>query len=258
MDKFDQFLDEKPKAPSSGIKPGRDLTWNILTVVMILLSLCTCLFFFNLVRNPYSNLNPFAPNTLVPPPPTATWTPVGYAPTWTPTVTLPPTDTSTPRPTYTLEASPTIFKVPTSTPFMSPTWNATSTRTPKPAGAPYSVSVTYNKSGDMMTDSTCNSMYVAGQALDSTNQPVIGLFVKLGGSLPGKTFSPVLTTLTGIDKDFGQSGFEFNLKVAPVGSNKTLWVQLVDQSDAPLSDQYTLATYKDCNKNLLVIRFQQK
>jgi hypothetical protein len=101
-------------------------------------------------------------------------------------------------------------------------------------------------------------MYVAGQALDAKNKPVIGLFVKLGGNIPGKTFFPPLTTLTGIDKIYGQSGFEFDLKVAPVSSSQGLWVQLVDQSDAPLSEQYKFATYADCKKNLILIRFQQK
>jgi hypothetical protein len=258
MDKFDEFLNEKPRPIRPSNKPNKDLIWNVLTGLMLLLSAGTCVFFISLVGNPYSAVNPFAPNTLIPPPATATWTPIGYDPTWTPTVTVQPTETNTPRPTYTLEASATPYKVRTSTPSYSPTPSFTPTRTPHPIGAPYLMTVTYNASTTFIADSNCSSMFVAGQALDANNKPVIGLYVKLGGRVPGKNFSPVLTTLTGIDKVYGQSGFEFNLKVAPVNSTQTLWVQLVDQSDAPLSDQYKLATYASCNKNLVLIRFQQK
>lgn len=258
MSKYDDFLDEKPKTSASKKNSNKELIWNLLTGMMLLMTLCACAFFISLIRNPFSNLNPFAPNTPVPPPATATWTPIGYAATWTPTVTLPPTDTSTPRPTYTLEPSSTALIVSTVTPDYTPTNSSTSTRTPRPTGAPYSITVTYNESTTFRADTSCSSMYVAGQALDAKNKPVIGLFVKLGGSVPGKTFLPALTTLTGIDKVYGQSGFEFDLKVGPVASSQALWIQLVDQSDTPLSEQYKLTTHADCKKNLILIRFQQK
>ena len=225
---------------------------------MLAFTVGTCLFYISLIRDPYSQLNPFAPPTIVPPPATATWTPIGYAATWTPTVTLPPTDTSTPRPTFTVVPSITPFKITTPTPNFTATKTPKPSRTPIPTVAPYSVSVSFNESTTFRADTNCNTMYVAGQALDARNKPVIGLYVKLGGSLPGKTIYPVMTTLTGIDKVYGQSGFEFNLNTAPIASNKTLWVQLVDQTDTPLSAQYKLTTYADCKKNLILIRFQQK
>ena len=257
MDKFDDFLREKPKAAPRK-KTSNDLVWNLLTALMLLLTVGACIFFFGLISNPQSNLNPFAANTLVPPPPTATWTPIGFEATWTPTITPAPTNTNTPRPTYTIEPSLTPYKVMTSTPIASPTKIVTPTRTIRPTGAPYSISVTYNDSTTFQTDSSCASMYVAGQTVDFQNKPVIGLFVKLGGRLPGKTYLPPLTTLTGINKIYGQSGFEFDLGVAPVASTQTLWVQLYDQSDAPLSEQFKLPTFTDCKKNLILVRFQQK
>jgi hypothetical protein len=258
MSNYDDFLKAKPTKSGRKNKTDKNLIWNLLTGLMLLMTLCACGFFVSLIRDPYSSLNPFAPNTLVPPPATATWTPISYAATWTPTVTLPPTNTSTPRPTFTLVSSPTAFTVSTSTPNFTPTTASTSTRTPRPTGAPYSITVTYNESTTIKADTSCSSMYVAGQTLNAKNGPVIGLSVKLGGGVPGKTFVPALITLTGIDRAYGQSGFEFNLKVAPVASSQSLWVQLVDQSDAPLSEQYKLTTYADCKKNLILIRFQQK
>ena len=223
MSKYDDFLQEKPKKTVAKKKKNKDLTWNLLTGVMLLMTLCAGIFFFSLVRNPYSRLNPFAPSTLVPPPATATWTPIGYEATWTPTVTVPPTDTSTPRPTYTLPPSPTSYKISTSTPNFTATKAITPTRTPRPTGAPYSITITYNESTTFRADTNCSSLYVAGQALDSKKNPVFGLVVKLGGSVPGKTLMPVLTTLTGINRIYGQSGFEFDLKIAPVASSKSMW-----------------------------------
>ncbi len=257
--KYDDFLNGKPRKSASKNKPNRDLLWNVLTVLMLLLSVGAVFLFFSLANNPASSINPFAPNTLVPPPPTATWTPIGYDATWTPTATLPPTDTSTPRPTYTLLPSATSFKISTATPNYTPTTVMTSTRTPKPTGAPYSINITYNESTTFRPDTSCNSMYVAGQALDSKNTPVRGLMVKLGGSIPGKTFlADRNTTLTGINKVYGESGFEFDLKIGPVASSQGLWIQLYDLSGAPLSEQFKFATFSDCKKNLILIRFQQK
>lgn len=101
-------------------------------------------------------------------------------------------------------------------------------------------------------------MFVAGKVLDSTNSPKTGLQVKLGGSVPGKALNPPLTTLTGISPVYGPSGFEFDLKMAPVASTKGLWVQLFDQSGAPLSDQVSLKTFTDCTKNLVLVNFKQR
>jgi hypothetical protein len=101
-------------------------------------------------------------------------------------------------------------------------------------------------------------MLVAGQSLDSGNNPVIGLIVKLGGSVPGKVFNPPNTALTGIVTAYGPSGFEFNPGMQPVATTNSLWVQLFDQASSPLSNQVFLPTFKDCKKNLIFIRFQQK
>ena len=260
MSNYDDFLNEKPKTAVTP-KPKKaspDLKWNVLTLVMLLMTLCACFFFVSILQNPNSGLNPLVPSTLVPPPATATWTPIGFAATWTPTVTLPPTDTNTPRPTYTLVPSPTVYLLQTSTPFVTATTTVTPTRTAHPTGVPFNITVTYNESTTFRADTSCSSMYVAGKALDANNKSVVGLQVKLGGSVPGKTFVPALTTLTGISPVYGQSGFEFDLKIAPVASTKALWVQLYDQSGAPLSEQFKLATFTDCKKNLILVNFQQK
>jgi hypothetical protein len=258
MSNYDEFLKEKPKAPGPKKKASPDLTWNMLTLVMVLMTLCVCGFFVSILQNPYSMLNPFPPNTLIPPPPTATMTPRGYEPTWTPTPSVEPTETPTRRPTYTPVPSFTPFSLTTATPTFTPSLTVVASNTPRPTGVPYTVTVSWEESTKWRPDTSCASMFVAGKALDSKNSPVTGLQVKLGGSIPGKTFVPALTTLTGISPIYGPSGFEFDLRVAPVASSKGLWVQLFNQSGAPISEQYPLKTYSDCKQNLILVVFKQK
>jgi len=258
MSNYDKFLNDKPKGSRRKKKTGSDRTWNLLTVVMLVLMVCACGFFFSILTNPNSMLNPFPPNTLVPEPPTATITPLSFGPTWTPTPSVVPTETATRRPTFTVAPSFTPFKLTTSTLTFTPTITVVATRTPRPTGVPYNATVSWEDSTKWRPDTSCSSMFVAGKTLDSGNNPKTGLQVKLGGSVPGKTFVPVLTTLTGISPVYGPSGFEFDLKIAPVASTKGLWVQLFDQSGAPLSDQVSLKTYTDCSKNLILVNFKQK
>ena len=261
MDKFDEFLNEKPdpaSTPQKAKASSKDNLWNMLTILMLFMTLCSCIYFVSVISNPASSLNPFPPNTVVPPPPTATWTPVGFASTWTPTVTLPPTETNTPRPTFTLEPSLTPYKLMTSTPFKSPTVTTTATRTARPTGAPYSMTFRLVDRATYKPGSDCSSMYVAGRVLDSNNTDVSpGWTIKVGGVLHAKSLGQLIT-LVGLDKVYGPSGFEIPLGVAPVASTGTITVQLFGQADTPLSEIYKLNSSADCKQNLIFILFQQK
>ena len=259
MSNIDDYLNDIPTPPKRKLNLVSDTLWNLLTVLMLLLTIGAVTFFVGMLRNPAASTNPFLPNTIVPPPNTPTGTPLGYDATWTPTVTVPPTETNTPRPTITIIPSDTPYVIALATSNFSTTPLLPPSRTPKPASSPYSVTITYNQSGTFRPDTSCDSMYVAGQALDVNNIPVRGLVIKLGGSIPGKTYLPDKnTTLTGINKIYGESGFEFDLKVKPHNSIMGLWVQLYDLSGAPLSTQFKFSTFEDCEKNLALIRFQQK
>lgn len=77
----------------------------------------------------------------------------------------------------------------------------------------------------------------------------------LRGRLNGSTIEQ--QTVSGINKEYGPSGFEFVLGNAPVESNKTLFVQLVDQQNIPLSDPVEITTSTDCSKNLVMVRFKR-
>ena len=232
-------------------KSDPDLVWNILTLVMLVGTLCVVGVSWSLFTNPYSDLNPFPPNTPLPTPIPPTWTPLAFESTWTPTITPIPSPSYTPRPTFTLEPSDTPFSL------ASPTSNLTPTITAKPTGVPYAATISYHDSTTFRPDTNCTMLLVAGRVLDSHNNPKIGLIVKMGGGLPGKSFVPPDVKLTGIATDYGPSGFEFNPGVEPVASTGTLWVQLFDQTSA-LSNQILLTTYKDCKKNLILVNFQEK
>jgi hypothetical protein len=104
-------------------------------------------------------------------------------------------------------------------------------------------------------DLACNWAGIGGTVVDANNGPVIGTVVVLRGTLNGNTIEQ--QTVSGINKEYGPSGFEFVLGSAPVASNKTLYVQLVDQQNIPLSDPVQITTSTECNKNLVMVRFKR-
>ena len=239
------------KRPPRRVKKNRDSLWNILTMVMLLSTLCACGYFYSVFKDPQSWINIFPPDTptITPIPPT--WTPRALPPTWTSTVTVQPSPSNTRRPTFTLE--------PSNTPFMmaSPTSLYTATITPKPTGVPYGATISYHDSTTFRPNSDCTKLLIAGRVMNAKNDPVIGLIVKMGGSLPGKSFAELVQKLSGLEDAYGPSGFEFDTGVEPVASKQTLFVQLFSQ-DGALSTPTFVTTYKDCKKNLVLITFKEK
>jgi hypothetical protein len=249
MDAFD-YSDEKIERPQN----ASAVVWNILTVILLLATLCIAGLVAAIFLNPNLALNPFPPPTL---PalvgfPTATPTPRNVLPpTWTPTATQVPTQTSTPTlepPTATPEATALLAAS------ESP---AGATGSPSPGGMPYVL-----QPGDPIAipnighpEAGCNWMGVGGQATGLNNAPVLGLVVQLGGTLNGQTLGPV--TLTGTATQYGPGGYEFELASQPVATSADLWVQLLDQAGAPLSEKIFFDTFAECDKNLVLVNFNQ-
>jgi hypothetical protein len=102
----------------------------------------------------------------------------------------------------------------------------------------------------------CDWAGVAGQAVSLNGEAVRGLFVELGGSLSGDDSVDNLV-MTGLAPQYGQGGFEITLADRLIASNGTLWIQLLDQQNLPLSDRIFFDTYQDCQKNLVIIYFTQ-
>jgi hypothetical protein len=222
--------------------------WDILSVLVLILSVCLVGYFAMIFVNPASSLNIMPPGggLFGNPAPTVTVTPLQLQPTWTPSPTLELTATDTPR--------PTITPIPTNTSFslVPPTKTQRPSPTPR---APFSASVAQVESTVIHPDLACNWAGIGGTVVDSNNSPVIGTVVVLRGTLNGSTVEQ--QTVSGINKEYGPSGFEFVLGNAPVASNKTLFVQLVDQQNIPLSDAVQIVTSTECNKNLVMVRFKR-
>jgi hypothetical protein len=63
--------------------------------------------------------------------------------------------------------------------------------------------------------------------------------------------------MTGMVSTYGPGSYEFELATEPVASEQTLWVQLFDQAMLPLSDKVYFDTFDDCERNLILIQFNQ-
>lgn len=232
---------------SKGTKPRRPMNmWDIFTIVVLIITVCIAGYFLMIFINPNSSMNLLPPGGGAGSIPSSTPEPIKLEATWTPSPTLEMTPTSTPPPTWTPIATDTPFSL------VPPTRTPKPTSTPK---APFSSTVTQVASTLIHPEAACNWAGVGGTVVDSNNAHLIGMVVVLRGFLDGKTVD--LTTVTGINKEYGPSGFEFVLGDAPVASNKTLYVQLVDQSGLPLSDKVEISTSADCAKNLVIVKFKK-
>ncbi len=224
--------------------------WDLLSVLVLILTLLLAGYFAFIFISPDSQLNVLPPGrgggqfgVQIP---TETAAPIQLEATWTPSPTLVSTPTDTPRPTYTLLPTATSFSL------VPPTKTPKPTSTPK---APFSVTFQQVESTLIHPDLACNWAGIGGTVVDVNGSHVIGTVVVLRGTLSGKTVEQ--QTVTGINKEYGPSGFEFVIGDAPVDSKGTLYVQLVDLQNIPLSDKVFVNTSSDCTKNLVLVRFKK-
>lgn len=239
-------------------KPPRDrsgMLWSLLSVALLLGVACMAFGFVLIFTNPYSSLNPFPPPTSTPsgPSPTPTGAIITLPPSFTPTASVPPTETPAPTATNTLAPTPTPITL-TPTPTLTPV-----PPTVPPEGYPYEVRQGSPKAipNIYYPELGCNWQGVGGQVVDMKDNPVTGLMVRLGGSTPGIKIDSNNFTLTGVALNYGRAGYEFKLADAPIPSDNALWVQLIGQDGTPLSDQVYFTTTNDCNQNLIIIDFKQ-
>jgi len=196
-------------------------------------------------------LNPFPPPTLPPTVvlPTSTATPRTFPATWTPAAALRLDPSRTPQPVSSKNA-------PDATEVVSPTQPETPQDTP-PSNQPFAFALRAAPSALASTRTHlaegCNWLGVAGQAFDIQGMPVPGLLVNLGGTLNGETLSK--TSLTGTEPLYGEAGYEIVLAKEPIESIGTLWIQLADQANLPISERIYFSTTADCEQNLVLINF---
>ena len=243
-------FDEKPAKRTSGPRLNQ---WDILSIIVVLITVCIAGYYALIFINPNIPFNPFPPPPTPFQLPTATITPIQLQATWT--ATKPPfmTATDTPPPTFTLIPTMTSFSLipPTQTPF------PTSTPT-----APFSATVQYIASTIIYPDLGCKWLGIGGTITDASGADISQQVIALAGAFNGQTvFFP---TVSGLVPAYGRSGFEFNLgnllhlTTLPVASNHTLYLQVLDQAGQPQSDNIYINTYNDCSKNLVLVRFKKR
>ncbi len=240
-DEFD--FDGKPsRARGAGLQ-----LWDLLTVIVLIATACAVGYFVLIFLNPTSSLNVLPPGGagFAPQPPTATITPLQLEPTWTASPTIALTPSETPRPTFTPISTDTPVSL------FPPTRTPRPTNTPK---APFSASTSQVESTLIYPDLACNWAGIGGTVVNANNSPIIGQVIVLRGTLDGKSIEQ--QTVSGINKAYGESGFEFVLGNTPVAST-TLYVQLVDLNGLPLSDKISVPTSGECTKNLVLVRFKK-
>lgn len=248
---MDSYEFSEAKEPPYRKRPT-SIVWNVLTILVLISMVCIVSVFFLIYVDPNSNLNPFPPPTLYPSiaPATITVTPrFTLVPSWTPTNVLIQV-TDTPGPIHTPIVTTSILENPTA---VAPDVAGTTDEFAfvLQQGSPSAIAGT-----QFHPDAGCKWTGVAGQAMSLNGEAVRGLFVQLGGTIPGVASMDNLT-MTGLAPQYGQGGFEFTLDDALVASNNTLWIQLLDQQNLPLSNRIYFNTYDDCEKNLIIIYFDQ-
>ncbi len=221
--------------------------WDILSILVLVITASIGLYFVLIFVNPNSlfNLFPPVPRESV----ILTVTPLQPASTWTASPTLEVTPSNTPRPTFTPLLTHTPFSL------VPPTETPRPTSTPETPFNASSVTAVRSAFIPHLQDLGCGWFGVAGTVDDVNNSPIVGVVVRLTGTLSGNHIE--LTTVSGVSSDYGKAGYEFVLGNVPLVSDKEMYVQLLDQAGLPLSEKVFLATSTDCEKNLILVRFKK-
>mgnify|MGYP003507684165 CR=1 FL=1 len=239
-------FDGKQSSPRGG---GRKLElWDFLSILMLVSTVCLVLYFGLVYFNPNSGLNILPPDGLGPKTATPTVTPIQLEATWTASPTIALTASDTPRPTFTPYSTNTPFSLIPPTRTRKP---PTATRTPK---APFGATTQQVESTVVHPEFSCAWAGIGGTVVDTNSSPIVGQVIVLRGILDGKTIE--MQTVSGINKEYGPSGFEFVLGNAPIAST-ALYVQLVDLNGLPLSEKISVPTSAECAKDIVLVRFQK-
>jgi hypothetical protein len=219
----------------------RDSVFNGIALVVLILAGLFVVWTVGIFLNPYSAINPFPPS-ISPGAPTKT---ISISARSTLSIT-PTAETAAPTPTSTQAAQDTPIPTPSATilPAFSPT----------PTSAfPFLLSAAGIR--PTVAFQGCAWQGVAGQVFDPLGIPIPNLPVHVEGKLDGRPLSMEMITST--LPAYGAGAFEFMLGEIPVPSDRTIWIQLLDSAKKAISDRVLLITYEGCDRNLLIVDFQQ-
>lgn len=99
----------------------------------------------------------------------------------------------------------------------------------------------------------CNWAGIAGQIFGKDGNPIPGYTVVVSGTISGQTIA--LSGITGNAQAYGIGGYEIKLADAPITSSGALILSIYDSSNKMLFAPIPIATYQDCQKNVVIINF---
>jgi hypothetical protein len=230
-------------------RPFVQLIGDIIAFNLIVLTLVSVLWFFTIFANPYTLWNPFpppSPTPLATLAPTPVATPVPFATSAAQGNLILPTQANlsagigTPLGTVLL---PTLMDTPTILP---------PTITPKPlAYAPQGEAIYSPNFGN---GKGCEWQGVAGVVLDGVGNPVDGLSVLLERNGTMVTQSQSGSVLTYAPRG---GGYELKVSDQPIASQNEYAIRLYKDGE-PVSEPIFIATYEGCERNLMLLNFQQR
>jgi hypothetical protein len=96
----------------------------------------------------------------------------------------------------------------------------------------------------------CNWMGIAGQIFDLNDEPMIGLVVRVVGTLEGNSF--VVYGVTGGASKIGPGGYILQISDRPINSFDSVFLQVLDIGGNPITPRIQINTYDSCEKNLII------
>jgi len=159
-----------------------------------------------------------------------------------PTATLMPSPTPTPMPEEAIEAG--VEPAPEETTEVTPT--------PEPSfafqeGSPVALP-NFNH-----PEAGCDWLGVAGQVFNEENLEILDLGVLVGDSENPE--ADPLEAVTGEALAYGLGGYEIQIGEETLDSSERFWIQILNTEGAPLTARHHFDTFKDCERNLILINF---
>lgn len=223
MDEFD-FKQEKPAGKPR--KFGSALL-NLGSVITLLATLCSGAYFTQIFLDPQSDLNPLPPATSAP---TAAPTQTSILPSAEPSLESTMAATATVEPTATVPAISYAIQ----------------------DGSPAALDAAVFR-----PELACNFLGVFGQAFGLDDAPITGLRVQISGTLNGEAVDKL--GLTGAASQYGSGAYyEIQLANAPVASENTLSIVLLNEAGETISSPTAFSTSGECSQNLILINFKQQ
>lgn len=231
----------------------------LVTIVVLLMTVLTCLCYLTLFINPRIPLNPFPPPreaaAASPTPTSGVPARPTFPPSWTPTLTATPTDTPLPTDTPTITSTPTDTPTSTFTPTATwtprppPTATPTKAPTPTPTPWPYFLDSMSAKANDL-NEAGCSWLGVAGRIYGAGIAEIqAGIGVRVSSN--GWTY----TSGFGSTSVYGSPGWEVYLDDHPKAG--VWYAQVVDVNGSALSEKVTFQTIDNCYTNLTIIDFRK-